>query len=156
MNEREAAPAVFGRGCLFVDCARGACGYPLFPCGRMAVRKAQLCRAEGRKGPCRRAARFLSCDGLYPPAIRAFEEVLTHGKEGEGRPRPGGPGRPEAHLDEHLEQMPAQELPADIPAEVREKLARDLNDKEAAETCARTSGTPKKRRPKRRPPPPTS
>ena len=39
----------------------------------------------------------------------------------------------EAHLDEHLEQMPAQELPADIPAEVREKLARDLNDKEAAE-----------------------
>ena len=34
---------------------------------------------------------------------------------------------------EQLEQMPAQELPADIPAEVREKLARDLNDAEAAE-----------------------
>ena len=34
---------------------------------------------------------------------------------------------------EHLVQMPAQELPADIPAEVREKLVRDLNDKEAAE-----------------------
>ena len=33
---------------------------------------------------------------------------------------------------EHIE-MPAQELPADIPAEVREKLARDLNDREAAE-----------------------
>ena len=34
---------------------------------------------------------------------------------------------------ERLEQMPAQELPADIPAEVREKLAKDLNDQEAAE-----------------------
>ncbi len=34
---------------------------------------------------------------------------------------------------EHLEQMPTQELPADIPAEVREKLAHDLNDEEAAE-----------------------
>ena len=34
---------------------------------------------------------------------------------------------------DHLEQMPAQELPDDIPAEVREKLARDLNDAEAAE-----------------------
>ena len=34
---------------------------------------------------------------------------------------------------DHMEQMPAQELPDDIPAEVREKLARDLNDADAAE-----------------------
>ena len=47
-------------------------------------------------------------------------------KDAFGRETPGG-------LDEHQEQMPVQELPADIPAEVREKLARDLNDKEAAE-----------------------
>ncbi len=37
------------------------------------------------------------------------------------------------HNLDHLEQMPVQELPDDIPAEVREKLARDLNDKDAAE-----------------------
>ena len=48
--------------------------------------KSAALQGRGPERPLPQAARFLSCDGLYPPAIRAFEEVLTHGKEGEGRP----------------------------------------------------------------------
>ena len=90
MNEKKAAPR-HEAGPPFVDCARGTCGYPLFPCGRAAVKSAALRAGAGQAPP--RAAPFLSCDGLYPPAIRATEEVLTHGRKGEGRFRQGDAGR---------------------------------------------------------------
>src|SRR5699024_11938017 len=61
----------------------------------------------------------------------------------------------DGHLDEHLEQMPAQELPTDIPAEVREKLARDLNDKEAAEDLRQDVRDAEKEEAKEAPPAPT-
>ena len=55
---------------------------------------------------------------------------------------------------EHLEQMPAQELPDDIPAEVREQLARDLNDAEAAEDLRQDVRDAEKEEAKEAPPAP--
>ena len=57
---------------------------------------------------------------------------------------------------EHLVQMPAQELPADIPAEVREKLVRDLNDKEAAEDLRQDIHEAEREEAREAPPPPIS
>ena len=47
---------------------------------------------------------------------------------------------------EEEQALPVQELPTDIPAEVRQKLAEDLNE-QPPKTSSRTSARPKKRRP---------
>ena len=47
---------------------------------------------------------------------------------------------------EEEQALPVQELPTDIPAEVRQKLAEDLNE-QATEDLKQTSARPKRRRP---------
>ena len=72
---KSGAPRFLAGAGRLVVCVRGACGYPLFPCGRMAVRKAQLCRAEGRKGPRRRLRIFclaMDCTLLRYEHLRRY------------------------------------------------------------------------------------
>lgn len=58
-----------------VVCARGACGYPLFPCGRMAVKNAQLCGQRADRALPRRLRIFylaMDCTLLRYEHLRRY------------------------------------------------------------------------------------